>query len=365
MRRNFTSVGLVCVFFLIVAACGGSDTGEPTANAAAADSPTSEPSASQPAETSDARPAFDLTGASPLEQLVGAPINDEEAMNRFYQDLEEQAQRATAECMLQLGFEFTPMTRTISPMEASGLNEDSVEFAERFGFGIAVDFVLSELGGMTAEENALDERLASLTGGEREAYETALWGEPSGEQDDSDDNGFEQWGGGCYGESYETVFAQSPDRVFDILDSEASGIISQYYADPRVIASQDAYATCMADAGYDYETTDSAKAAIASELGDIVSLDTSFEDPWPPDERGQIGMGWNDEFVEFEIAGQTLTTAAEELVDALAEKERAVALVSAECFAPQQAIQLEVQFEYETLLVDQLGDQVRAILAEE
>lgn len=350
---------LVASFLALVllASCGGS-------NAVAAD--TSEgataSTAQATAQPSTASPSAAAEGGSPLEQLLGVPINDDAAMQRFYESLEREAQDATVQCMVNEGFRFVPEYPDVPAMEASGLSEDSVEFAERFGFAIAVDFVLNELGGPDARESSLDAHLATLTATERQAFELALWGEPTDEQDD---DGFDQWGGGCFGTSYEAVYAKSPDRVFDALGNELDTILSQYYADDRIVAVQDDYAECMAAAGYEYTTADKAKIAIARQLADVVSDTASFEDPLPPNQRSGIELGWNEESIEFEIGGTTLTTKAEAEVDALATQEFAVALASATCLEPLRPIELAVQFEYEQQLVDQFGDQVRSIQAGE
>lgn len=347
------------VALALLASCGNSDV-------LAADGPasTTEPTAKADTQTSTDSTSISVSAddGSPLEQLLGAPINDDAAMQRFYDSLEREAQEATAECMLNQGFQFVPDAPEVRAIEASGLAEDSVEFAERFGFGIAIDFLLNELGGPDARESSLDAHLATLTETERQAFEVALWGEPTDEQDD---DGFDQWGGGCFGASYEAAYAKSPDRVFDVLDRELGTILAQYYADPRIVATQSDYAECMATAGYEYETADKARVAIARELADIVSDSASFEDPLPPGERNGIGMGWNEESIEFEIAGNVLTAQAQADVDALAKQESTVALASATCMEPLRPIELEVQFEYEQQLVDQFGDQVRAIQASE
>lgn len=373
MRSRLTT--LAAVFLLVAVSCGSSDANSVAANETAREQPTADSAQdSSPADTEPgANPTSDSTtgnnngpdsGGSPLEQLLGVPLNDDAAMQRFYQELDREAETATAECMINQGFEFIPNIQSVSELDAAGLSEDSVEFAEKFGFGITFDINVDDLESSGRQENKNDAYLASLTDNERQAYELALWGDHGDEQEINNDGPGEMFGGGCYGESYEAAYAKSPDQVFNALESELMGIIGQFYADPRILAVQEDYAECMATAGYDYQNADQAKVDVARKLGEIVSLESSFEDPFGPDERSTVEMGWNEESIQFEVRGNTLTADAQELLDDVTKIEFTTALVSAECLEPLRPVELDVQYEYEQRLVDEFGDQVRAIQGE-
>ena len=155
--------------------------------------------------------------------------------------MRREAERLTATCMREQGFEYTPQDVDNGSF-FGGIGDDlpyfSDEWVEKYGFGITTQsFPQSQVGdlvGYNDERGILNgseipqdpnqEYLETLSEGEREAYEAALWGLPpdfgEGEPTEEDFANFEP--SGCQFEAFDEAFNQSKRRLMALSISIAA-----------------------------------------------------------------------------------------------------------------------------------------------
>ena len=198
-----------------------------------------------------------------LREAAGLPDTVSEEIRttaEYYNDIED----AIFGCMRLEGFDYFPR-RADGDKRIDDLGSDlsPARYAEEFGFGIGRALITGVAVGNSKEE----EYLQSLNHAELEAYMIALDGEQA-----LDPPGTEIIEiGGCRGEAAASV--DEPEWFKHASWLEASSI--EYYdrlrADPRIIAIDQEWTSCMQQAGFD--TWDS--------VDDLVdSLAEEFEELW-------------------------------------------------------------------------------------
>jgi len=169
--------------------------------------------------------------------LPVGPIS-EQVGDQFHQDVGEAAnallELKVAECMRAQGFDYQiPAPRDDVPAWGT------LEFAQTYGYGITT---WADLPQAEASQPPSDE-----------AYQAALWGEA-----DPDETATTPWvPGGCRGQALTQTGLLDSTIVQDLDD-----LARQAVDDERVVTAQASWATCMADAGYDYTTGEQAQASI-------------------------------------------------------------------------------------------------------
>jgi len=177
-----------------------------------------------------------------------------------------------ATCMTDAGFEYisvdyaTARAAMDSNSKPSGLNGD--EFRTQFGYGITTQYAGPDGQAVmgTGEQNI---RIRSgLSTADLAAYNRALYGEnPSATFVVSlDDENFSQTGG-CTHAAVEQVF--TPDELGPGFVNYQNAEGARVEQDPRVIAANRDWATCMRDAGYSYSNSDEIKTDLANRLDAI------------------------------------------------------------------------------------------------
>lgn len=194
----------------------------------------------------------------PLEayftEIYGGP-QDEDAANAQMMRIEE----ATAACMAEQGFEYIPMDYS----QQGGsfvVTEDEIpwgtrEFAEQYGYGITTQPMQEE---MIPDENAEEwidpnqEYVEAMSEAEREAYYIALYGEQTFEESaDGEAQEYDWTQAGCSGRAQQEANAVGIDAdQMSALEEEMNAMWEAMAVDPRFAALDEAWATCLADAGF-------------------------------------------------------------------------------------------------------------------
>lgn len=163
-------------------------------------------------------------------------------------------EEAVAACMKEQGFDYTPQAWDASDVaQAADVPEwGSLEFAKTYGYGITT---WQDMPGVeeTTETAAPGTETSQVMD---EAYSEALWGGGT----DEDEPGEAWLPGGCYGEALEAM--GTDDLMSSTVLRDINGFASQADRDDRVVAALDGWTTCMADKGYDYQTSDAAQSSI-------------------------------------------------------------------------------------------------------
>lgn len=351
-------IAFVAMLSLAATSCGGSSstTIETNDDASAASAPDDDAGAESPNDADEPAASSDSSSPpreSPIGDLLGVPVSDDDAMEEYFGQLQKDAEAKIAQCMRAEGFEYTPVD--YSQFENfSGADFESREFAETRGFG-ANPFPIGEI-----EEQLEDftdpnqEYMMSLTPGEREAYQTALSGELP-DFDPSSDEEFFFEPSGCQGQAYEEAFSFS--QVFEEFGDELEAMEASYEADPRIVKAHDDWSRCMSDAGFSYASSDDARDAFFDRYSTIMRNPDVFEapeiDPDNPPSEGEMLFFDGPPKLKPEVRAE---------LDAILAEEVEVATASWDCSEPVKAIEREVQIEAEQKFVDEYGDQIRAAL---
>ena len=351
-KFKVTAIAGVCVLALVASACGG---GSSEAVASGADSESTDSSSSANSGTSG---SSDGEGESPLGDLLGLPITDDEAMDDYFDDLGNQAEIKIAECMLAQGFEYQVVDYSALGGAATSVDFDSREYAVDYGFGVASNPFEESFEAFESFKDPNQEYVQSLTPGEVDAYEMAL----SGSVFDPDAD-FQEFGepGGCQGDAFEEVFAFG--LVFGQFQDEFEAIEEAFEADARIVAATSGWGACMTEAGFRFSDVDSAEADIRRRYNSIVDDPDAYDDDA---DLGGTEVTVGDDAAEdvFFFGPGTLKPAFQQQVDELAVEERAIATASWDCNGPLREIEDDVQREYEQRFVDENGAAIREALGE-
>lgn len=360
-RQHRLAAPILLAIALVISACGTSSTStSPTlsssdsgASDTTADSP-AEPTSSAEADASESASTADdsATGyESPVAELFGIPVSDGDALSDQTTQLQAEAERHTATCMREQGFEYKPVDYSQFEDLGSALAFEGEEFAKEYGFGIAtsIDGNFEELAESFVDPN--QEYLLSLSGGEQEAYFNALMG--GSLTIDSFDETQEFEPAGCQGEAYEEAFSSFAN--FDEFGDELDAMEQQMESDPRVVEANASWAACMFDRGYGYTDAGDARSDIQRRYDELVRNDTGGGFP-----NAAAEEAGDDEGGVIIVGGPIFSPETQAKVDELAVEEREVAVASWECEQPIEGVLDEVRIEYELRFVEQYGDAVRS-----
>ncbi|WGD37107.1 hypothetical protein [Lysinibacter sp. HNR] len=201
------------------------------------------------------------TENSPLAAYVGKAFQPDEAKLKAQQ---KEVEEAVAVCMADQGFTYTPNTDT-SHLVGADLDSDfykgrgTLEWAEKNGYGVT-----TQASSQDSEEptsNPDEEYLASLSEDEREAYDIALFGAPSGsEEGDSPDEGssaeeFDPATAGCHQNATREIMSEGigeafTDPTYTELMEQMGTLQEKVMKDPAYLAARKQWGECLADAGY-------------------------------------------------------------------------------------------------------------------
>ncbi|MBO9556844.1 hypothetical protein [Cellulomonas sp.] len=302
-------------------------------------------------------------GSSPSDDETGPLSAFWEKVGGSYDQDEADAQQRKVEeliaaCMSEQGFEYVPnepqnVSRVMDGDDAP--DWESREFAEQYGYGASTGDDL--FGGGDNGEEWVDpnaDYVAGMSEGEQTAFYEALYGTPPEVDPDADpdaDMEYEyNWEeAGCQGSAQHEVYEQNQiwdDPAMQALNEEMSTEYENMADDPKLREAQEKWASCIADAGYDFTTPDEAQQSIYDELNGI------YESAAPPENA-----------TEEELANFDYQPDATKMAE-LKEKEIALATADWKCkdsagyYAAVKAANLAV----EKRLWEKYGAQLEALV---
>lgn len=180
-----------------------------------------------------------------------------------------------AQCMTEQGFEYTPVVypmgdavaRDIAIAAGDELDWSSLEFAERYGYGITTNpwedqeveppVVDPPIGEEWVDPN--QDYVESMSEAEQQAYWAALYGDQSKFEDFTEEdweNYVWTWeDNGCQGWAQHEINPEIWDEgndgsQFEALWADMDAMYLSIQEDPRLTAAVDAWSACMAEAGH-------------------------------------------------------------------------------------------------------------------
>lgn len=200
-------------------------------------------------------------------KIYGYSFDDDEQSREQMQEESERQMREVEElvasCMQEEGFDYIPQDNSsfigFTPDDLD-VEWGSREFAETYGYGISTDPWGNEDRNDEAQEwtDPNQEYLDSMSEGEQQAYYEALYGVQEESEADEEDVVVEyDWTqGGCQGAAQHEVYEGGTDSEdFADLEEEMNNLWDLVQADSRMVELNASWASCMADAGYDGQTT--------------------------------------------------------------------------------------------------------------
>ena len=316
-------------------------------------------------------------GSSPLAEFLGQDFDfDSDEAQVQFQNEERERQEKIAACMKAEGFDYIPVDMSDFDFFGfeDGLDYDSREFAEKYGFGISTQrFSQEEVGpdlvGHTYDEqfdtedgptDPNQEIVEAMDDSTRDAYYEALYGAEddfpvfdetmSEEVMDAAMEDFDFQPSGCEGEAY----AEDPTNAFyQEFDNELQELYEAVENDPRLAEAQAELGECVNEKGFDVGTSGAAFDDIFetfnTELSEIDQLIGGF----PGDDLSEDDFAtMTDEELEA-IFNQPreLTDEARAKLAEIQERETDLAVAMFDCgggpFGGAEEIYSEVQAEYE------------------
>ena len=362
MTRISPAVALVAVLALIASACGSSD----ASNVA---SPENDDVVEQ-VDESASEPSSD-SGESPdtLEGYLGLAANvvraggggggrgpgagDLEAIAEQQQLIEIEIQA----CMQAQGFTYVPEDnsdglRFFLASANQGISEADYAATEGFGISTRFDAIFEGDIDLTDASDPNDEHLASLSEGERDAWQFALRGQPperneQGQLIDPETGEVlppgrgQQATGGCRLEAQEAIRGDL-DSLDDLSDAFAE-LDERIDADPRITELRREWSACMLDRGFDYDDTADARADFNQRIRPL--LRSFFEASGV--QAG--GRGGGQAGALQALAAQGLSDEQEAELSQLQDLEIATAVASLECAGdgPEEIAEITARYEAE------------------
>lgn len=356
MKRRSSRLGAtVLALALLAAACGGDETTE--------------------------------AGSSPLAEFLGQDFDfdSEDAQARFA-DEERERQETIVACMKREGFDYIPVdTSSFNFVETSdGLEYDSREYAEKYGFGFSTqrfsqeevgpDLVGHSFDQESAEDGPNDpnqEIVDAMDDSTRDAYYEALYGSqddfPAFDETMSEEelaeaeSGFEWEPSGCEGEAY----SEDPTNAFyQEFEDELEELYSAVQDDARIIEAQQEITDCVSEKGYElgsgsdffesmFEDIESQMSEIDQMMGGFPGEDLTEED---------FASMTEEELDELFNQPRNLPPEALTLLGEIQERETGMAVAMFDCgggsFGGNRDLYEEVQAEYEEKFLQDHSDRL-------
>ena len=320
MKRLFVMLGALMV---LVAACGGTTT-ETFVDAAvttAADTTTATDAVQEDESDSSDPGELDLgeDGELSLDDFIpGARAWDP---NTDFRSQEMEIQQSISECMAAEGFDYIPFVPT-DVGGGFGYDEfDQEEYVKTYGFGVSTQVLQDELfydeGGDPWANDPNQEIVEAMDEFELEEYYRVLHGSepeiimntPPEELEamtEEELNAFydEAYSNympdGCWNEAYEELYGGGEEDMafWEEFSDDFEDVYARAESDPRIVAAEEGWSTCMAEKGHDYPTqqdmyeyfwgTESGGQWVEGEFQQRVNEVVT----WPEPDFGEFGVRW-------------------------------------------------------------------------
>ncbi|NKY11542.1 hypothetical protein [Cellulomonas hominis] len=183
---------------------------------------------------------------------------EEQSQEELQAQSDEQNRRVeelVAACMQEQGFDYIPNDQNSGQVfTGNELDVDwgTVEFAEKYGYGISTDPWGNEDIEPTEWVDPNQEYVESMSESEQLAYQEALWGPTQEYVEGEEPQEYDWTQSGCYGAAQHEVYEGGLEADdFGSLQDELSTFYETVQADPRMAELNAKWASCMADAGFD------------------------------------------------------------------------------------------------------------------
>jgi hypothetical protein len=201
--------------------------------------------------------ASGAAGGSGVDPITAAILGD----GMSYDEIDLAIAERTRDCMVALGWEYTAVASASLSGGAGAATADPDEFARTYGYGITT---FSDPGDGTSDDpNAA--YLGSLSPSDQTRYTTDLYGEAMLDAGSDGSNAPEF--GGCYGEAIDVQFG---DRFAQLM-SAYDRLDDRIQADPRMVAANQAWSTCMNGRGFDLAAPSDAIALVEQRARQVLS----------------------------------------------------------------------------------------------
>ena len=271
-------------------------------------------------------------------------------------DFAEQ-QRLIRECMVEQGFEYTPMDNRDTGGQRL-FDTDSEHFVKEFGYGVSTMFA-SAIDFRPADDPNQEYR-NSLDEAQRKAYDIALYGQDLGGGTFSSSGGVaigipigaaggdggdvEITGpGGCMGEALKATGGDRPAFDASLFD-DLQDLEERIDSDPKMVEAMKKWSQCMAEDGYEYRDQNEAVKEIREEFGELTGLKLSGDGGgFVVSVSGRVG-GDGEPGQAFD----PLANVDKEKLTQLQDKEKRLALADYECAVRHVAkVEQQVRERYE------------------
>ena len=205
-------------------------------------------------------PYFPVTMPGPLDEFLvrtgfsWAGLNQQETFRRW-SETELRRQERIAECMAEQGFTFYPGLWVGFPGIISGVpyhdlslltaTPNSREWAETYGLGVFIQngWELAQAAWHEPGTNPNDAVTSALSESDLQAYQEALWGDPTAEN--------HSFGGsGCVGFAAFYYWVIEDGSPFEAISREVDNFHLNVAGDQRITQLNQDWAACMAMAGH-------------------------------------------------------------------------------------------------------------------
>ena len=387
--RRLILILMISMAAVGAAACGGSS----QVDSASEEANGEEENGEDGEEATDEEENGEVTS---LNAFFGFDPNDPDASAAQFARLNMRQQDLVAACMINQGFEYVP---AVVPIDAQDFVFDEEDYAREQGFGISIKW---RGDGDSILEQWVDPNqdiVEKLSDSERDAYQKALYGAPtglefgsvtssgSGGEDSATAEEFDPaevesgsaasdlesaevesepteeslWGGGCMGEANQEVYGKA-DEVFQELEPMFTELQERLESDPRMVEASKGWTTCMADRGYDFQTVEELWDRGLEEISTRYYELVGRSDPFAGMTEEEVEIFWEtssaeaiDDFYE-QHESQTRQDVDQEALAALQQEERDLAVANYECGEKQREIAQEVTQELESKFISENRD---------
>ncbi|MGH1491111.1 MAG: hypothetical protein ACRBK7_17250 [Acidimicrobiales bacterium] len=325
---------------------------------------------------------------SPIAEFLGQDSfidfeNDPEAAQAEFAQQELERQETIAACMKQQGFDYVP--RDSSDFNVfggpDGIDYDSREYAEKYGFGITTERYSQEEVGPelvghnydqfeeSFEDDPNNQIVEAMDEATRDAYYEALYGPEDSfpvfdpetmtdEELEALENDFVYEPQGCEGEAWGQ---DDTSKFYQDFSDEMQDMYEAIEDDPRLKAKEDEIGACVAEKGYEFAGFDNEDfwMSFDGELNKVDELLGGF--PGEDLTEEDFASMTPEELDEIFNQPREFSDEAKTLLGELQAKETAVAVAVWDCggsFSATGELYQEVAREYEQRFLDENADRL-------
>lgn len=335
---------------------------------AGSDAESGDESADDDEESDDSLPEV-TEGESPLAEFMGWGGFGDDFDEDDYIEQERQIERSVQECMQKQGFEYNPRDVSDDNFFGGGMwpGEDlsEEEYAAQYGFGMSTTFDDSFFGGFESDEmdeyvDPNGELMEAMSDGERDAWQLALYGkqpdfdEETGmpidpETGEPSEDYFYGGPSGCFGEAQEAIYGSFDSMM--ALDDEFQELYDRIEADPRIAEISEKWASCMAEAGFTFTSTQDMYDSMSTDFNELQNEIFSSFGPGPGFDEAEMET-MTDAELEALFAPPSLTEEQEARLAVIQEEEIKLAVANQACDQGADEIYMTVSAEYELQFIE-------------